>query len=128
MSDYLMNPFLFMVKTWIGVSVLSGWPIMFFPDAKAIHYGGASSANAPIRFFIEKQRADFYYWKKHHSPLAFKAYFTIVGLHHALRIIGYIVAMTVGKEKREICLYKIRRGFECLKWMFSGRNQIPETN
>ena len=45
----------------------AGWKIVFFPGAEAIHHGGASSANAPLRFYIEKQKADLRYWAKHHS-------------------------------------------------------------
>ncbi|MGZ5010107.1 MAG: glycosyltransferase family 2 protein [Methylobacter sp.] len=103
-----------------------GWTIVFVPDAEAIHYGGASSSNAPIRFFIEKQRADFQYWDKHHSWIEAKCYFAISCLHHGLRIVGYLIAFCVGMEKPQTCLYKMRRGLTCLKWMLSGRNMIPE--
>jgi len=36
----------------------NGWPIRFYPGAEAIHYGGASSANSPVRFHVEMQRAN----------------------------------------------------------------------
>ena len=49
-------------RFWAG-----GWKVTFVPSAEAIHYGGASSANAPVRFYIERQRADLQYWKKHHT-------------------------------------------------------------
>jgi GT2 family glycosyltransferase len=104
-----------------------GWPIRFFPEAQAVHYGGASSANAPIRFFIEKQRADFHYWEKHHNAPARIGYFAITTLHHTLRIFGYLIALAVGKGERQNSFYKIRRGFVCLKWMFTGRKTIPES-
>lgn len=104
----------------------SGWSIMFFPDAEAIHYGGASSSIAPVRFFIEKQRADLQYWKKHHSRLAVKCFFVISCVHHGLRIVGYLIALCLRREKPRICIYKMRRGFACLKWMFTGHNKVPE--
>ena len=47
----------------------NGWKV-FCAVARAIHYGGASSSNAPVRFYIEKQRADLQFWKKHHSGSA----------------------------------------------------------
>ena len=40
-------------RFWSG-----GWKLVFLPSATAIHYGGASSANAPVRFQAEMQRAD----------------------------------------------------------------------
>ncbi len=30
-----------------------GWKLVFVAHACAIHYGGGSSANAPVRFYIE---------------------------------------------------------------------------
>src|SRR5215475_5316322 len=36
----------------------AGWRVVFVPQGEAIHYGGKSSTNAPVRFYIEKQRAD----------------------------------------------------------------------
>jgi hypothetical protein len=36
----------------------AGWKVVFFPAAQAIHYGGASSSSAPIKFYIEKQKAN----------------------------------------------------------------------
>ena len=51
-----------------------GWKLAFVPSAEAIHYGGASSANAPVRFYIERHRADLQYWRKHHSRLAVACY------------------------------------------------------
>jgi GT2 family glycosyltransferase len=100
-----------------------GWPIVFMPDAEAIHYGGVSSSNAPIRFFIEKQRADLQYWKKHHSWIAVKSFFVISCLHHVLRIIGYLIALCLGREKQQISLYKMGRGIACLKWMLTGQKK-----
>ena len=47
----------------------SGWKVVFFPGAESVHYGGASSANAPERFAVEAQRAALQLWAKHHSRL-----------------------------------------------------------
>jgi GT2 family glycosyltransferase len=43
----------------------SGWKVVFFPRAEAIHYRGGSSANDPARFAVEQQRAVLRYWSKH---------------------------------------------------------------
>ncbi|MEI6067641.1 MAG: glycosyltransferase family 2 protein [Methylococcaceae bacterium] len=103
-----------------------GWPIAFYPDAEAVHYGGASSSNAPVRFFIEKQRADLQYWEKHHSRLAVKCYFVISCVHHGLRILGYLIVLCLGREKARTSLYKMQRALAGLKWMFTGRLKVPE--
>ena len=48
---------------WCKRFHLAGWRVVFYPEARALHYGGASSKNAPARFLVEKQRANLQYWK-----------------------------------------------------------------
>jgi GT2 family glycosyltransferase len=43
---------------WCKRFAQKGWKVVFVADAEALHYGGASSANAPIKFDIEMQRAN----------------------------------------------------------------------
>lgn len=101
-----------------------GWKLMFYPKAEAIHYGGASSANAPVRFFIEKQRADLQYWKKHHGLSARFCYFLISCLHHLLRVVGYAVVAVLRPGKGD-APFKLKRSFRCLQWMLSpGRLEV----
>ncbi len=33
----------------------AGWEVVFYPEAETIHFGGASSGNAPVRFYLEMQ-------------------------------------------------------------------------
>jgi GT2 family glycosyltransferase len=47
----------------------SGWRVVFYPEPQAIHYRGGSSANDPVRFAVEQQRAVMHYWAKHHGQL-----------------------------------------------------------
>ncbi len=97
----------------------AGWRLDFVPRAEAIHYGGASSASAPVRFFIEKQKADLLYWKKHHRWAAQQCYFAIACLHHLLRALSYsVVAMRKRQESGEAG-FKVNRSVQCLKWMLS---------
>jgi GT2 family glycosyltransferase len=99
----------------------SGWKVVFVPSAEAIHYGGGSSANAPVRFYIEKQRADVQYWRKHHCDLAVRCFVVVSCLHLVLRMIGYCLALLVGRGAREVCRYKMKRSVACLWWMITGR-------
>jgi GT2 family glycosyltransferase len=98
-----------------------GWKLMFVPSAEAIHYGGASSSNAPVRFYIERQRADLQYWKKHHGWPAVSCYFLISCAHLALRSLGYTFALGFARGKRQAYSYKVRRSIACLRWLLSGR-------
>ena len=98
-----------------------GWKVVFVPSAEAVHYGGVSSSNAPVRFYIEKQRADLQDRKKHHSRLAVACYFLISCLHLTLRAIGYEVALLFARGARPAWKYKVKRSLACLKWMVSRR-------
>ena len=103
-----------------------GWPIVFVPHASAIHYGGASSANSPMRFYIERQKADLQYWRKHHSRAGAFSYFLISGAHMLLRAVGYSVASMLRRAQRAAYHYKVRRSLSCLKWMLLGDKAVNE--
>jgi GT2 family glycosyltransferase len=105
-----------------------GWKVMYLPSAEAIHYGGASSSNAPLRFFIERQRADLQYWRKHHSRPAVACFFLISCLPLLLRMAGYTLALGIKRGKRETYRYKIGRSLACLKWMFTGCGPAPKAS
>jgi len=105
-----------------------GWKVIYVPSAEAIHYGGASSGNAPVRFYIEKQRADLQYWKKHHSSVAVGCYFLILCLQQVLRAIGYTLAFGLKKKNRSAYRAKISRSMACLRWMLTGRQPVPKAS
>jgi GT2 family glycosyltransferase len=109
---------------WCKRFWVAGWRLRYFPGAEAIHYGGASSANAPVRFFIEKQRADLRYWKKHHGVPARGAYFLISCLYHLLRMVGYAAVAGVRRGAATEARFKLRRSFQCLQWMLSPRRDV----
>ena len=96
------------------------WNVVFVPQAQAIHYGGASSANSPVRFFVEKQKADLQYWRKHHSRMAVGVYYAISLLHHAFRVVGYSLRTLVTQGEDEMAWYKARRSFACIRWFITG--------
>jgi GT2 family glycosyltransferase len=104
---------------WCKRFWLRGWQLTFIPSAEAIHYGGASSANAPVRFYIERHRADLQYWKMHHSRPAVFCFFLICCLHLMLRALGYSLAFVLKSRERVTCGKKAKRSVACLKWMLS---------
>lgn len=96
-----------------------GWQAVFVPSAEAIHYGGASSANAPVRFYIERHRADLQYWQKHHSRLAVASYFVATLLHLVLRAAGHSLVYLLNRAKQAESRSKVRRSLAALGWMLS---------
>lgn len=97
-----------------------GWEVVFFPEAKAIHYGGASSANSPTRFFIEMQRANIKYWDKHHNYYAKKVYVFLLLVHHVVRILGNGIKFIFLRKKKNDLYNKIQRNWAAIKWIING--------
>ena len=93
-----------------------GWKVVFFSEAEALHYGGASSSNAPIRFDIEAQRASYQYWQKHHSRATVLCFLLISLLHHSLRVIGELATYPL-RASKSASVYKIRRAVASIKWI-----------
>jgi GT2 family glycosyltransferase len=96
-----------------------GWDVVYYPKAEAIHFGGASSSNAPIRYAIEMNKADLQYWRKHKRLSGELAYFLILLLHHSLRLIGYAPLCLLNRSLRGNTTYKLKRSFECLRWLLT---------
>ena len=92
----------------------AGWRLVFFAQASAIHYGGASSAAAPVRFYLEMQKANLQYWKKHHGRVSSLSYQATATLHEFLRLIGHAVVRVVKPNSGEEAGYKIRRSAKAL--------------
>lgn len=104
-------------KDWCKRFSDAGWKAFYHPEAKAIHYGGASSAKAPVKFYIEMHRANLQYWEKHHGSLSKAAYLFIMIIHQALRILRGAALYMLRPSSREEAAYKIKRSSACLRWM-----------
>lgn len=87
----------------------SGWDVMLYPEAQAIHIGGASSSNAPIRFYLETQKADLQYWRKHHGVLGRFAYTFIILLRQILRAIHGAIWYVISPSERKSTSLKLKR-------------------
>jgi hypothetical protein len=92
-----------------------GWDIVFNPDAQAIHYAGASSANEPMRFSIEKQRAILKYWSKHHCLSARLILFLVLFLHHLLRFLANKFTLLWYPSRKGEIAGRIKVNLECLR-------------
>jgi GT2 family glycosyltransferase len=97
-----------------------GWPVVFIPEAQAVHHGGASSANAPVRFYLERHKADLQYWRKHHPPWAVAAYLLITCLHLTLRLCAHSLALLVDPGD-PLERHKLRRSVAGLGWLVHAR-------
>ena len=64
------------------------WRVIYHPLVRVIHYGGASSDNAPIRFYIEMRRANLMYWRKHNGYLVAWVHQMLTVIHELIRIVS----------------------------------------
>ena len=101
-----------------------GWEVVYNPAAQAIHYGGGSSANAPIRFYIEMQRANLQYWEKHFNRRGKYLYSVILFLYHVNRVLGYRLAQAIRRPNKESYILAIERSVASLRWLFSREEGI----
>ncbi|HEU4329731.1 MAG TPA: glycosyltransferase family 2 protein [Lapillicoccus sp.] len=98
-----------------------GWSVMFNPAATITHYGGASSSRQPTRFYVEMQRADLQYWRMHHGPASFAAYYGAVVLQHSTRAAGHSLMWLVRPSGRERSATKVRGSVTCLARLLTLR-------
>lgn len=103
------------------------WQVVYHPGTSVIHYGGGSSANAPVRFHIEKQRAMLQYWHKHHSKYKIPVVFAIMILDHLGRLITGIIQL-LSPNGRPEKYNKIKRSISTLHWLFTPKVNFNHKN
>jgi GT2 family glycosyltransferase len=95
----------------------AGWRVVLYPGAQATHYGGGTTERAPVRFSIERERANLQYWQKFHGRTSTLAYRAICSLNHLIRIAGYLALAGLSRRKRSDAVLKRRRSAACLLWL-----------
>jgi GT2 family glycosyltransferase len=68
----LLNPDFFMYAEEKDLALRlrgEGWNAYFVPDGEVIHYGGKSTGCMPVEMFLELQRSQVKYYRRHYSGL-----------------------------------------------------------
>jgi GT2 family glycosyltransferase len=104
----------------------AGEKVVFFGKAEAIHYGGASSSNAPLHFYLEMYYASWQYWRKHHSRWAQTAFLASLVVYHMVRLFGSAASYPFFPSQRSQNLAKLRRSLVCLRWVSQPRRNPLE--
>ncbi len=98
----------------------ASWSVRYFPKAEIVHFGGASSANAPLRFQVQFARAQLQLWRKHHAGASLVVYRWILCFHHVLRLAATSIVATFrgggGSESAE----RRRRSVAVLNYLRRG--------
>jgi GT2 family glycosyltransferase len=105
----------------------AGRGILFFADSAAIHYGGSSSASAPIRFCTEMLRANLQYWRKHHGWLAQQMFLVSLAVFHLGRAVALAFNYLWLPAKRPNVASKLRRSVACLRWTALAMSGMEDT-
>jgi GT2 family glycosyltransferase len=100
----------------------AGWKVVFFSEANAVHYCGASSDRAPLRFYVEMNRANLQYFKKHHNIFGVVGFWLAILLHHILRVVGYSLVFVLKGRERKLAAYRVKRSTACLLWLMGLKN------
>lgn len=100
----------------------AGWDVVFYPEAEAIHYGGASSRNAPIEFYMEMQKADLQYWTKHHGHFGRTSYLALIVFRETSRLLLASATYVVCPKQRECVGFKVRRSAACIVWALQAKD------
>lgn len=95
----------------------AGYEVVFFAEAAAIHYGGASSSHAPLRFYLELYRATWQYWRKHHHGLAQLGFLLTFAVHHLVRVLGSGFVYLCRPSRKSEAAAKFKRSLACLQWV-----------
>ena len=99
----------------------SGWSVVFFSEASAIHYRGVSTTKKdPVRFAITQQKSVLRYWQKHHG---IPGRFAIGGLMLAgllARLLASVTSYAVRPGSRERSGTKLRVMSACLRTLFGA--------
>jgi GT2 family glycosyltransferase len=103
----------------------NGWRVVFYPEAEATHYGGGCSANDPLRFSVEQQRANLQYWKKYHGRISLLLYAVAVWLGHAVRLTGWSLIGLAKSSARTRARYEVKHNFECMRRTFDFPAKAP---
>jgi GT2 family glycosyltransferase len=99
----------------------AGEKVVFFAEAGAIHYGGASSSNAPLRFYLELYRATWQYWRKHHGRLARLGFLLAFAVHHLVRLVGAAFIYLCAPSQRTDTAARFKRSLACLQWVGAAK-------
>lgn len=95
----------------------AGWDVMFYPGAEAIHFGKASSSNAPVRYYVELHKAMAQYWRKHHGKTGKIFFLAASTCSELLRIIPRGISLFVFRKNDDKTLYKYNRSKACISHM-----------
>lgn len=112
-------------KDWCKTFWERGWQVVYHPKAQIIHFSAASSSRDPVHFYVEMQRANLLYWKKHSGMVYERAMWAIMVLNNLIRLLRSIAVFTISSSRRGEALEKLRKSAAGMKFLLLGSPGSP---
>jgi len=112
---------------WSYRFLKAGWRVVFFAEAQALHYGAASSGQAPTRFYVEMVRANLQFFQKHYGQFGALGFLFATGVHELIRVAGYGMVYCCNRYTRPASALKVMRSVSCLKWLATVPMQLHQS-
>ncbi len=109
---------------WCYRFKMSGWKVLFTPQPKIIHLGGASSEKIASDMTLQLRGAILQFIQKHHSRLSYSFACLLTALFFALRIPIWFLRIFLLPEKRILCWSKVSIYSKGLWRILTGRKAI----
>ena len=106
---------------WCRQFANHGWQAAFVSSAGAIHFGGGSSRRAPLHYYIQEQRADLQYWRKHHGTWQTTCYRGVCLIYHGLRLAAGAGRLLLTPRNAQV-RHRAHLNAGCLWWHLKGGN------
>lgn len=102
------------------------WDVMHYPYSKAIHFGGASSAVASVKYFIENRKSRLLYFQKNHGRWARAVDAGALFVESILRTVVWSVVCWFGQGDTRRNMIMRDRNAACLKWLMTRGATVNE--
>jgi GT2 family glycosyltransferase len=99
----------------------ANWKVVFVPEATATHFGGGSSAQAPLRYSVELIRANVFYWRKHHGFSGMLFFYLISTVHYGFRVALRTLKRLLIGTSADAQTYEYQRDVACIRWLLSAK-------
>lgn len=105
------------------------WQVVFYPEAQIVHYGGVSSAQLPVKFYIEMRHANLLYAKKHHGKVFYVLFIVTFWLYEIVRIIGRTCQWLIRPSRKKELSFHIQKSRSALRYLLAqfSSPMIPST-
>lgn len=102
----------------------AGWKLMFTPDARIIHYGGASSSQRKVDMMLQLRGSLLLFMKKHHSKPAYAFCCVLVATFFLVRVPYWMFRSLLSVKQREYSFAVFKAYLKGFFKSFGGAKQL----